>query len=210
MSNQLLSSYSDFLNGRSWGDALTEEEADNTVLTSSNTNASEGVLEQKLNELNNLSNKWKNEEGVANLRKFLEVEGKSIVVATMEEPKLMLDYNHPAVMKYINADHLCSSLWKEQTVLRESEKNMTSDESKVQVLEEIIKKLNEWVVASNCRFSAMREIKSIGSFDFEQCFKMFYPEEENRNHCADMEATYQSITKWGISKLKKKLAKLSH
>jgi len=200
MSNQLLSSYSDFLNGRSWGDALTEEEADNTVLTSSNTNASEDVLEQKLNKSNNLSNKWKNEEEVANLRKSLDVEGNTVT----------LDYYHPVVMKYINADHLCSSLWKAQVVLREIEKTMTSDECKAQMLEEIIKKLNEWVAASDRRFAAMREINSIGSFDFEQCFKMLYPEEENRNHCADMEATYQSITKWGISKLKKKLAKLSH
>jgi hypothetical protein len=200
-----------------WGDALTKESRSNVAITSSSVEKpSPNVWKKKADErrkTNNLkTNKWKNEEAVSKLRDSLIEENAligPIVAVTVEEPKLTLDYNHPAVIKYINADRLCSDLWKRSIAAREDEKKLISTDDKTVLIQRVINTFNEWLIASEDRFVTIKEIKRIGDFDFQRCFETFFPEEKQPDHCANMESTYTMVKKYRLRDLKKKLVKLS-
>jgi hypothetical protein len=192
--------------GCCWGDALNAESRAYTGYSI----LFWKIKADELRKSNNLqTNKPENE---AKLSSPVVVEENAIVgpivAVTVEEPKVTLNYNHPTVIKYVNADRTCSLLWKEFMTTLGNEKTVTEKADKAKLVADAIKTLKKWKAASDARFAAINEVNGLGSFDFERCFKDFFPEEGERDHCIDMRSVYDSV-KGRLRKLENKLRKLS-
>lgn len=193
--------------GTSWGDAMLDEDESVVILPISNLTVMKDTDIETLPDIK--VNTWFDEKSMKSLRRTFDKPEEPMATVgpiVVNEPKrTVLDYNHPAVINYIVADRKCSTIWNKKQLLQGSLKTAADQKS---VIEQIIACLNEWLVASELRFASINQVNEAGDFDFEQCFKKFYPEEGERNHCKDMSDTYKGVKTWGLSKMKARLAKL--
>lgn len=233
--NDCFTYYNAFKNStKGWGDVLNEkDENEETKMTVEEALKIANSLNIVLSDSSNsYSNIWKQrayqvevdryyskiyDECIELYQKYIDEETdkyyselKTIDEETCSEPKTIderkvLNYNDKLVIDYIAVDRLCSTIWNKKLIIHEMLKTTADKKS---VLEQELKHLNDWLVASEKRFAIIEQIKDAGDFDFEQCFKVFYPEEGEHNHCAEMQEVYTSVRKWIIPKLKAKLKKL--
>lgn len=207
MSEKLLISYSRCLNGRTWGDALMEEEAFNEVVLESVV-AMEVVEREIVKQDNLILNKWMDTDSVANLRdSFVDTYQNAVVAPIVVDEKQ--DYSHPTVIDYIKCDQKCSDLWYAYMSLRDFHNESKEITVKVTSLDDVVRSMKNWVVASERRFAAKKSVeRDVHNFDFEKCFQDHFPKETSKTHCADMVEVYNTVIRYRLRKHEEALRKL--
>ena len=208
MSQNLLNCYANFLNGRSWGDALMEEEASNEVVLESVVTVD--VVEPEIVKQDNfITNKWMDTDSIAKLRdSFVDTYQNTVVESIVVDEKQ--DYSHPTVINYIKADQTCSDLWQKYMTAREKTHNESQEITvKVTSLDDVVKSMKNWVVASEDRFAAKKSVeRDVPNFDFEKCFQDHFPKETSKTHCADMVEVYNTVIRYRLKNHEKALRNL--